>query len=77
LGALGVNDERHHLTHHPLLRGVSPSLSIFGIIPNNRTSPSLERLQAPINEDKIGAPVILAAAFAADAQLTSANPSFG
>jgi hypothetical protein len=64
----------------------SESKRIFGIIPNNRTSPSLKDYKPLSTKAKFDiarqdsfdrGTVILAAAFAADAQLTSANPSFG
>jgi len=59
---------------------------IFGIIPNNRTSPSLENYKplsaggkfAIARQDSFDrGTVILAAAFAADGQLSNASPSFG
>jgi hypothetical protein len=59
---------------------------IFGIIPNNRTSPSLHNYQ-PISARKKfeiarqdsfdRGTVVLAALFGAEAQITNANPSFG
>jgi hypothetical protein len=70
----------------------SPSTSlpensrIFGIIPNNRTSPSLTNYKPLSLKEKFGiarldsfdrGTVVLAALFAADGQLTKANPSFG
>jgi hypothetical protein len=62
------------------------SKRIFGIIPNNRTSPSLRNYEPLSAKQKFEiarqdsfdrGTVILAAAFAADAQLTNANRSFG
>ena len=62
------------------------SKRIFGIIPNNRTWPSLKDYKPLSTREKFGiarqdsfdrGTVILAAAFAADAQLTNANPAFG
>jgi hypothetical protein len=59
---------------------------IFGIIPNNRTSPSLKNYKplSPGKKFEIArqdsfdrGTVVLAAIFAADAQLTNANPAFG
>jgi len=59
---------------------------IFGIIPNNRTSPSLNNYKPLSPTEKFAiarqdsfdrGTVILAAAFAGDAQLTNADPSFG
>jgi hypothetical protein len=59
---------------------------ILGIIPNNRTWPSLKGYRPLSTREKFEiarqdsfdrGTVILAAAFAADAQLTNANPSFG
>ena len=59
---------------------------IFGIIPNNRTSPSLKDYKPLSPEEKFDlarqdsfdrGTVVLAAIFASDAQLTHANPSFG
>jgi hypothetical protein len=59
---------------------------ILGIIPNNRTWPSLKDYKPLSTREKFEiarqdsfdrGTVILAAAFAADAQLTNANPSFG
>jgi hypothetical protein len=59
---------------------------IFGIIPNNRTWPTLqgyktlstrEKFQIARQDSFDRGTVILAAAFAGDAQLTNANPSFG
>jgi hypothetical protein len=59
---------------------------ILGIIPNNRTWPSLKNYKPLSTREKFEiarqdsfdrGTVILAAAFAADAQLTNANPSFG
>jgi len=59
---------------------------ILGIIPNNRTWPSLkdykplstrEKFQIARQDSFDRGTVILAAAFAAGAQLTNANPSFG
>jgi hypothetical protein len=64
----------------------SESKHIFGIIPNNRTSPSLKNHKplSPKKKFEIArqdsfdrGTVVLAAAFAADAQRTNANPSFG
>jgi hypothetical protein len=62
------------------------SKRIFGIIPNNRTSPSLKDYKPLSTKQKFEiarqdsfdrGTVILAAAFAGDAQLTNANRSFG
>src|SRR6202034_2838154 len=62
------------------------SKRIFGIIPNNRTSPSLKDYKplSPKQKFEIArqdsfdrGTLILAAAFAADNQLTNANPAFG
>jgi hypothetical protein len=62
------------------------SKRIFGIIPNNRTSPGLKDYKPLSTKAKFDiarqdsfdrGTIILAAAFAADAQLTNANPSFG
>ncbi len=62
------------------------SKRIFGIIPNNRTWPSLKNYQPLSAKEKFEiarqdsfdrGTVVLAAALAADAQLTNANPSFG
>src|SRR5579864_1760546 len=62
------------------------SKRIFGIIPNFRTSPSLENYEPlrPAEKFKIAAQdsfdrgtVALAALFAGQAQLTDATPSFG
>lgn len=62
------------------------SKRILGIIPNNRTWPSLKDYKPLSTREKFTiarqdsfdrGTVILAAAFAADAQLTNANPSFG
>jgi hypothetical protein len=59
---------------------------IFGVIPNNRTWPSLKGYKPLSTREKFEiarqdsfdrGTVILAAAFAADAQLTNSNPSFG
>ena len=59
---------------------------IFGIIPNNRTSPTLTDYQPLTPKDKFKVALddsfdpgtfVLAALFAADAQLTNATPSFG
>jgi len=59
---------------------------ILGIIPNNRTSASLKDYKPLSSKEKFEiarqdsfdrGTVVLAAAFAADAQLTNANPSFG
>lgn len=64
----------------------SESRRIFGIIPNNRTSPSLtnykpisakEKFEIARHDSFDRGTVILAAIFAADAQLTRENPSFG
>jgi hypothetical protein len=64
----------------------SESKRIFGIIPNNRTSPSLQNYK-PLSarqkfeiarEDSFDrGTVVLAALFAADAQISNDNPSFG
>jgi hypothetical protein len=62
------------------------SKRIFGIIPNNRTWPSLTNYTPLTTKEKFEiarqdsfdrGTVLLAAAFAADAQLTKASPSFG
>jgi hypothetical protein len=62
------------------------SKRIFGVIPNNRTSPSLtdyrplstkEKFEIARQDSFDRGTVVLAAAFAGDAQLTNANPSFG
>lgn len=62
------------------------SKRIFGIIPNYRTSPSFANFQPVTPKDKFKiasqdafdpGTAVLAAAFAGQAQLTSANPSFG
>jgi len=62
------------------------SKRIFGIIPNNRTWPSLtdykplspkQKFEIARQDSFDRGTVILAAAFAADAQLTNANRSFG
>ena len=62
------------------------SKRIFGIIPNNRTSPSLKEYKPLSAKAKFEiarqdsfdrGTVILAAAFAGDSQLTNSNPSFG
>ena len=62
------------------------SKRIFGIIPNNRTSPSLKNYRPLSARQKFAiaeqdsfdrGTVVLAALFAADAQITNANPSFG
>jgi hypothetical protein len=62
------------------------SKRIFGIIPNNRTSPSLTNYKPLTAKEKFEiarqdsfdrGTVILAALFAADAQLTNAEPAFG
>jgi hypothetical protein len=62
------------------------SKRIFGIIPNNRTSPSLRNYEPLTTKEKFEiarqdsfdrGTVVLAAAFAGDAQLTNANRSFG
>jgi hypothetical protein len=59
---------------------------ILGIIPNNRTWPSLtdykpltprEKFEIARQDSFDRGTLVLAAAFAADAQLTNANPSFG
>jgi hypothetical protein len=64
----------------------SENRRIFGIFPNNRTSPSLKDYKplSPTEKFEIArqdsfdrGTVFLAAAFAADAQRTNANPSFG
>lgn len=64
----------------------SESKRIFGIIPNNRTSPSLkdyrplsakEKFELAREDSFDRGTVVLAALFAADAQITNANPSFG
>jgi hypothetical protein len=62
------------------------SKRIFGIIPKNRTWPSLTDYKPLSPKQKFAiarqdsfdrGTIILAAAFAADAQLTNANPAFG
>jgi hypothetical protein len=62
------------------------SKRILGIIPNNRTWPSLTNYQPLSPKEKFAiarqdsfdrGTVVLAALFAADAQLTNANPSYG
>ena len=62
------------------------SKRIFGIIPNNRTSPSLkdykplstrQKFQIARQDSFDRGAVILASAIAADAQLTNANRAFG
>jgi hypothetical protein len=62
------------------------SKRILGVIPNNRTWPSLKNYKSLSAQEKFEiarqdsfdrGTVILAAAFAAEAQLTNANPSFG
>jgi hypothetical protein len=62
------------------------SKRIFGVIPNNRTSPGLtnykplsarEKFEIARQDSLDRGTVVLAAAFAGDAQLTNANPSFG
>ena len=62
------------------------SKRILGIFPNNRTSPNLKNYRPLSPSEKFGiarqdsfdrGTVFLAAAFAAEAQLTNANPSFG
>ena len=71
-------------------RGLQPppleSKRILGIIPNNRTSPSLkdykplstgEKFEIARQDSFDRGTVVLAAVFAADGQLTNANPSFG
>ena len=64
----------------------SENKRILGIIPNNRTWPSLkdykplsakEKFEIARQDSFDRGTVILAAAFAADAQLTNSNPSFG
>ncbi len=59
---------------------------IFGIIPNYRTSPTLrdyeplpssEKFKVAVDDSFDRGTFVLAALFAADAQLTAANPSFG
>jgi hypothetical protein len=64
----------------------SESKRIFGIIPNNRTSPSLKNYTPLSTKAKFEiarqdsfdrGTLILAAAFAADAQLTNSNRAFG
>jgi len=64
----------------------SESKRIFGIIPNNRTSPSLKNYKPLSAREKFEiarqdsfdrGTFVLAALFAADAQITNANPSFG
>jgi hypothetical protein len=62
------------------------SKRIFGIIPNNRSSPSLKNYKPLTSKQKFEiarqdsfdrGTVALAALFAGEAQLTNANPSFG
>jgi len=62
------------------------SRRIFGIIPNNRTSPSLKNYKPLSTGEKFEiarqdsfdrGTVALAGLFAADAQISNANPSFG
>lgn len=62
------------------------SRRIFGIIPNNRTWPSLKNYTPLTTKQKFEiarqdsfdrGTVVLAAAFAADAQMTKASPSYG
>ncbi len=64
----------------------SESKRIFGIIPNNRTSPSLKNYKPLSARQKFEiarqdsfdrGTFVLAAVFAADAMRTNANPSFG
>jgi hypothetical protein len=64
----------------------SESRRIFGIIPNNRTWPSLKDYKPLSTQEKFRiaradsldrGTFILAAAFAGEAQLTNADPSFG
>ena len=64
----------------------SESRRIFGIIPNNRTLPSLTNYQPISAKEKFEiarqdsfdrGTVILAAIFAADSQFSDANPAFG
>jgi hypothetical protein len=64
----------------------SESKRIFGIIPNNRTAPSLKNYKPLSPKEKFEiarqdsfdrGTIALAAVFAADAQLANANPSFG
>jgi hypothetical protein len=66
--------------------GQQENKRIFGIIPNNRTWPTLqgykplstrEKFQIARQDSFDRGTVILAAAFAADAQLSNASPSFG
>jgi hypothetical protein len=70
----------------PQPNGLVESKRIFGIIPNNRTSPSLRNYKSlsPGKKFEIArqdsfdrGTLVLAAVFAADAQRTNANPSFG
>jgi hypothetical protein len=71
----------------PLYQAPPPeSKRIFGIIPNNRTSPSLkdyeplspgEKFEIARQDSFDRGTVILAAAFAGYGQLNNANPSFG
>lgn len=70
----------------PVAPPPAESRRIFGIIPNNRTSPSLTNYKPLTTAQKFEiarqdsfdrGTVILAAAFAADGQLTNASPSFG
>jgi hypothetical protein len=62
------------------------SRRIFGIIPNNRTSPSLKDYKPLSTREKFAlarqdsfdrGTLVLAALFAGDGQLTNASPSFG
>jgi hypothetical protein len=64
----------------------SESKRIFGIIPNNRTSPSLKNYKPLSAREKFAiarqdsfdrGTVVLAALFAADGQVTNSNRSFG
>lgn len=82
--SLGTSTESPYVAPQPL---PSPqNTRIFGIIPNNRTSPSLkdykplsgtEKFEIARQDSFDRGTVVLAAAFAADAQITNANPSFG
>src|SRR5579862_7702717 len=79
--------EPESITPHPAPQLAPPeSKRIFGIIPNNRTWPSLTDYKPLSPKGKFDiarqdsfdrGTVVLAAAFAGDAQLTNANRSFG
>jgi hypothetical protein len=70
----------------PPLENATENKRIFGIVPNYRTSPSLKNYKPLSPKDKFAiarqdsfdrGTVVLAAAFAGEAQLSNANPSFG